>query len=309
MDAPATSRRLMFRTERDGVPHIKSGLRDSVRRLAATGRWIPIRAPDCHLFSFPRGAIPIPVGVKWATGIVPSPPSDTIKTRLRDTNFLVEDVEWGSAGHSYFQVIREDAHPFDQLFDPRPGAVGPRQPTRRPRYRDPEGQQRLARNGPRGRSESAPAPAPRSPPVGLPQCPPRFVSPLQRRTRHWTCPGSTGPGACAAYPTTPQSRRWTWPPAPAGPTGLRPAPARQIPADGRQQSRQGRDPRSNTAATSAIGISSSPLQTHSLGSRRRKASQPLREGYSNATAALAIVRAMLRQRTKRRRPKSPLRSP
>jgi hypothetical protein len=47
---------------------------------------------------------------------VSSPPSDTIKLRLPETNLLVEDVEWGSTGHSYFQVIREDADPLDQLL-------------------------------------------------------------------------------------------------------------------------------------------------------------------------------------------------
>jgi hypothetical protein len=41
-------------------------------------------------------------------------PSDTNKIRLFQTNLLVEDVEWGSTGHSYFQVIREDAGPLDQ---------------------------------------------------------------------------------------------------------------------------------------------------------------------------------------------------
>jgi hypothetical protein len=55
--------------------------------------------------------------IKW-TGLQPtetgwSRSSDTNNIRLFQTNLLGEDVERGSTGRSYFQVIREDTDPLD----------------------------------------------------------------------------------------------------------------------------------------------------------------------------------------------------
>jgi hypothetical protein len=64
-----------------------------------------------------------------AHGIVSSPPSDTIRTRLLETNLLVADVEPGRSGHRNLKMVWENGDILDELLDENPslglGGHGP----------------------------------------------------------------------------------------------------------------------------------------------------------------------------------------
>ena len=58
-----------------------------------------------------------------------SPPSDTIKTRLLETNFLVADVQLGCSGHGHLQMVGKHGYVLDEIPDEVPslglGGGGP----------------------------------------------------------------------------------------------------------------------------------------------------------------------------------------